>query len=221
MTDNTDSDDVNPGDNVLKNERVLGNEARAAIRDAERLFNKHDKLVAAIHAAIVLVGQKLLVGRDLYEFDNNGFADWVTRNKLDQGRIFGRQQERTAAMTIYRLVTFGYVEEEETGVPTLLDLTDCHRARPADIIDWARKNQPMLFDDLRARKLAAKNRKQDEDEFESDEVGDLGGGDDVASPGTLPSDIKSAHAMIRKLETKIRELYRRFGVKPDEDQETR
>ena len=106
--DTTNDDDM-PGDNVLKNEKVLGAEARDAIKAAERLFNKHDRLLEKIHAAIIKVGEKLQVGRDLYEYDNNGFAEWVTRNKLDRGRIFRRQQERTAAMTLYKLTTFGYV----------------------------------------------------------------------------------------------------------------
>jgi hypothetical protein len=216
------------GDNVLKNEKTLGAEARNAVKHAEKLFNKHDKIITRIHPAIVRVGEKLQVGRELYEYDNNGFNDWITRNRLDRGRIFGRQQERTAAMTIYRLVVHGYAEDVKNAIPVKLDLTNCHRARPTDIIDWARKDQPLLFDDLR-KKLAAqlsgqgekKPADKDEADFESDKIGDLGVGESVGDlgAGESPSigDLKTALAAalekIRKLEAKLREL----GADPDKE----
>jgi hypothetical protein len=65
-----------------------------------------------------------------YEYDNNGFADWVARSKLDHGQIFGIGQERTDAMKIYNLVTFGYITDEEGAIPRKLDLTNCKHARP-------------------------------------------------------------------------------------------
>jgi len=153
MTNDLIPEDDEMGDNFAKNEKVLAAEARSAINTAEKLFNKHDRMLPKIHAAIIRVGQKLQVGRDLYAFDNNGFAEWVERNKLDQGRVFGGErgrQERTAAMTMYRLSVIGEVIEDE-AIPRKLDLINCKRARPDDIIAWARKNQPHLFADPRAR----------------------------------------------------------------------
>jgi hypothetical protein len=172
-----------PGDNVLKNEKALGAEALKTMRAVEKLFTKHDRMIEKIHPGVVEFGRKLQIGRELYEYDNNGFSEWVTRSKLDTGRIFGRQQERTAAMTIYRLVVHGEGTGEEGAVPQKLDLTNCKRARPTDIIDWARKDQPDLFDDLRRKKQAAKLKKEKTaepggggDDALDDDIGDLSGG---------------------------------------------
>src|SRR6476469_8446928 len=110
-----------PGDNVLKNEKALGAEALKTMRAVEKLFTKHDRMIEKIHPGVVEFGRKLQIGRELYEYDNNGFSEWVTRSKLDTLRIFGREQERTAAMTIYRLVVHGEGTGEEGAVPQKLD----------------------------------------------------------------------------------------------------
>ena len=211
-----------PGDNIIKNEKVLGAEARHAVKDAEKLFDKHDRIIQQIHPAIIKVGEKLSVGRELYEYDNNGFNDWIVRNKLDQGRIFGRQQERTAAMTIYRLAVHGEDTGEEGVVPLTLDLTNCKRARPTDIVDWARKDQPKLFEDLRrraavkgAKKPAPKDGDESEDEDTLDDaMPDLGGGGVGNDPliDELRAEIKLLRQRIVELEQENAGLRERLGM---------
>ena len=124
-----DPDGEMPGDNVLKNEKALGAEALKTMRAVEKLFVKHDRMIEKIHAGIIEFGKKLQVGRNLYQFDNIGFSDWVTRSKLDTGRIFGRQQERSAAMTLYKLHEHGYAGTDD-AIPIRLDLTNAIALAP-------------------------------------------------------------------------------------------
>jgi hypothetical protein len=145
-----------------------------------------------------VVGEKLQVGRELYQFDNNGFHDWIERSRLDQGRIFGAQQERTAAMTIYRLTVHGYTEDEENAIPEKLDLSACKRARPTDIIKWARENQPHLFDDLRHKRPRRKGDKKpapkDDEAAPDDGIPDLGG--NAIGESQWVSDLKAENVRL-------------------------
>jgi hypothetical protein len=165
------------GDNFAKSEKALGAEAYRIGRHAEKLLNKHDKIVTEVHADIIAFGLKLQTGRDLYEFDNTGYNDWIVRSRLDTIRIGATQQERTACRTIARLHETGYVEDpdDENAIPLKLDLTECKRVRPTDIIKWARETQPLLFDDLRAKALTPQQPKQSKSADLEDEMPDLGG----------------------------------------------
>lgn len=171
------------GDNFAKSEKALGREAYKIGRHAEKLLDKHDKIVTEVHKLIIEFGLKLQTGRDLYEFDDTGYNEWIVRSKLDTIRIGATQQERTACRTIARLHETGYLEDPDAdnGAALKLNLTECKRVRPTDIIKWARGCQPLLFDDLRAKAMQPKKSKTPP--LPSDDVPDLvNGGPDKGAP---------------------------------------
>jgi hypothetical protein len=192
-----------------------GAAALVAMKAVEKLLAAHEKALAGIHMAIVEFGRTLQVGRDLHDFDNDGFARWVAENQLDTGRVFGVRHERTAAMTIAELVLNGFaMDEENGGLPQFLDLSECYRARPTDIVEWARRKQPHLFEDLVLKKAQAKQKRQeknDEDPLPEDDVSDLGSNtqtdsDDAEQPtwvNDLAAEVKNLRARIVELENDV------------------
>lgn len=189
-----------------------GAAALVAMKAVEKLLAAHEKALANIHMAIVEFGRTLQVGRDLHEFDNDGFARWVTENQLDTGRVFGVRHERTAAMTIAELVLNGFAYEEENGgLPQFLDLVECYRARPTDIVSWAREKQPHLFQDLVLKKLKAKTKRQEkneEDPLPDDGVDDLGDEKpgDTTNAEEQPTWVNDLAAEVKNLRARIVEL---------------
>jgi hypothetical protein len=145
MTDN------NNGDNVAQNEKLLGVEGSKLIRRYESQLKKHDKIIDEIHVTIIEFGRVLQGGLDMYG-PGREFGEWVKRRHLDTGIIGGHQTERTACMIIMRLSDHGIEPDEgDDTVPCRLDLTECQRTRPTDILKWARQKQRHLFPHLRPR----------------------------------------------------------------------
>ena len=77
------------------------------------------------------------------------------------------QQERTACMLIARLHDVGAdLDEDDTTIHGRLDLTECKRTTPTDILKWARKEQGHLFPHLApngaktAAKVSDRNRRE-------------------------------------------------------------
>jgi hypothetical protein len=136
------------GDNIAKSEKAIGNEAYKLARQYERLLNKHAAVLAEIHATIIAFGRLLQEGKNMYG-PGKEFGQWVERRHLNVGKLCSTQQERTACMTIAKLHDTGPDSDgDDNIVPGRLDLTDCKRTRPTDIMKWARKEQPHLFPHL-------------------------------------------------------------------------
>ena len=149
IDDHTPDDDM-PGDNIVQSEKQVGAEALKLIRRYETLLNRHDKVLGEIHATIIEFGRKLQAGLDMYG-PGREFGDWIKRRHLDKGKLCHAQQERTACMLIARLHDIGVEVDEHDGttVPCRLDLADCRRTVPTDIMKWAREKQRHLFPHLR------------------------------------------------------------------------
>jgi hypothetical protein len=207
-------------DDLNKSERQLGAEAFKLLQRQETLFKKHHKVVADIHAAIIDFGNKLQTGRELYQFDNNGYSDWIHRSRLNTGHIYGGsngQQELTAARTIAILCTVGLAEDDETAIAEKLDLTGCQRVRPTDIIKWARKRQPQLFPKIKGDKGKKKPADTGKaDLFEPDEeIGPLGVGEEKA---TL--SLRAENIQLRSTVASLIEKIARFREKLGYDTQT-
>jgi hypothetical protein len=183
-------------------EGVAADEAFAAMRYVEDLFDYHEALLPEIHQGILQFARKLKVGKDMFPFDNAGFGRWVQSAKLDSGRIFCRPQERSDALRILDLVENGYAEcPEDGGVPRKLDLTECLRARPGDIIAWAKKDQPDLFP------AKPKKPKPETDGLPDDDIPDLGAKADDEKPGdTTNSDEVGQPAWVNDLTAEVQRL---------------
>jgi hypothetical protein len=128
---------------------LLGQEAFKLVRRYERLLDKHEKVLGEIHDCILEFGRKLQSGRDMYG-PGKEFGWWVERRHLNTGKLCSTQQERTACMIIARLHDVGVDPRmiPEGAMPCRLDLTDCKRTLPTDIMKWARQKQPHLFPHL-------------------------------------------------------------------------
>lgn len=84
----------------------------------------------AIHA-VIEYGEGLLEGRGQY--GNQEFSKWVTDNKFDIGKPWDDYRERTAAMSMAKLVN---------GSVPLTAFDACPYTRPTDIMKWYRKLHP-------------------------------------------------------------------------------
>ena len=91
------------------------------------------------------------------------FAAWCDKNGMAEGR-FNDQQERAGAMIIAHLVDEGVVPHglDEDDVPReewlKLDLANCMRTAPTNILKWARKDQPELFPHVARKRHEEKKR---------------------------------------------------------------
>ena len=122
-----------PNDNV----EPLMTLERLAVRASQAMVEYEAGLAAEIGGrqrairAVVAYGRALLEGRE--GRSNQAFSVWVHENKLDVGKPWSEQQERTAAMLIAKSVQ---------GKITLDTFAACPNTHPTNIMKWFRKMYP-------------------------------------------------------------------------------
>lgn len=151
MTDDPtiEGEAVKRGGNLLPSELALGQEGRSFIKSYERHSRSFDKTIAAMHQDIIGFGRVLLTGQEMY-LSRKEFGYWIERRGLNTGKLAKHQTERTACMSIARLVDVGAEidEGDDSIVPVKLDLSGCKLTTPTDIMKWARKHHRHLFPHL-------------------------------------------------------------------------
>lgn len=81
--------------------------------------------------AVITYGEALLEGRALHSSDN-AFSQWVSDNRLDQGKPWDHRPERSCAMRLVEVL-------RGSGNAPTTAFADCPVTRPVDIMKWYRR----------------------------------------------------------------------------------
>jgi hypothetical protein len=189
------------GGNLAVAQRTLGAEVKKLVRTYVKQIEKHHEQVAEIHQTILAIGRALSSAKALTR-NTKDFGAWCEANGMAEGR-FGSQQERTAAMLIAELHDTGVPPHGLDGddVPAenwlKLDLSNCLRTAPTNIMAWARKAQPELFPHL-AKKRYAEAQKRATQKRASGK----GEGEEIVDDtleGVFAGDSAACEAFVREL----------------------
>jgi hypothetical protein len=113
-------------------------------------------------------------------------------------------------MIIMRLHDYGIEPDEydETTVPCRLDLTECKRTRPTDILKWAREKQRHLFPHLAPRGAVSNNKRKPAELPDDGVPDDLGVFSTKGTAKEIASTITSTPGMSAStVEAVARELF--------------
>jgi hypothetical protein len=185
------------GNNLLPSELALGHEGRIFIKSYERHSRSYDKTIAAMHQDIIGFGRVLLTGQEMYP-SRKEFGFWIERRGLNTGKLAKHQTERTACMSIARLVDVG-AEIEDNVVPVKLDLSGCKLTTPTDIMKWARKHHRHLLPHLPPKQ--EKPGEKIAGDIERGIAADIADRDEVVAD--LESRLDAARARIAELESDL------------------